>query len=124
MASEADQQQPEHTCPECGGDAARTRDRYPFTTHGTRAYLWLIFIVITVSYVVALLLVSNFGRHTTDHTLTPKPKATAAAIPYSPPVDADSASFHELSMALEGDDDALTMLREQLRSSLAGENPY
>ena len=124
MSRKHTQSNPVHTCPECGGDTTRIRDRHPFTTHGSRAYLWLLFIIITVSYVVALLLVSNFGRHTTDHTLTPKPKATAAAIPYAPPVDAGSASFHELSMALEGDDDALAMLREQLRSSLAGENPY
>ncbi len=124
MRSKADQQHGEHTCPECGGDTARTRDRYPFTTHGTRAYLWLIFIVITASYIVALLLVSNIGNHITDHAALANANAPTQPTQFAATVDEESIYFSELQMVLSGEHESIRRIRNQLQDAVAGENEH
>ena len=107
-------------CPECGGDATRTRDRFPFTTHGSRAYLWIIFGVLAGGYIVTILLMSNFSRYTTIAI----PNAGEQTAVYTPAVDAGSVYLREVRSAIVGDDEMLARVREELRSALDGENEF
>lgn len=116
--------QPEHTCPECGGDSSRVRDRYPFTTHGTRAYLWLLFVTLCAGYIVALMLASNIGNHITDHAALANPNAPTHSIPYAGTVDEHSIYFSEMQMVLSGKHESIQRIRNQLRDAIAGENEH
>jgi hypothetical protein len=112
----------EYPCPECGGDATRTRDRFPFTTHGSRAYLWILFGVLAGGYITTILLVSNFSGYTTPQSAIVN--TGGQKLVYTPAVDADSMHLRELERAVAGDDELLERIRTQLRSALAGENEF
>lgn len=114
----------EHTCPECGGDTARTRDRYPFTTHGSRAYLWLLFVTLCAGYIVALMLASNIGTHVTDHAALANTNAPTQPVQYTGTVDEKSIFFSEMQMVLGGKHESIQRIRNQLRDAIAGKNEY
>lgn len=114
----------EHTCPECGGDTTRTRDRYPFTTHGSRAYLWLLFVTLCAGYIVALMLVSNIGTHVVDHAALANTNAPTQPAQYTGTVDENSIFFSELQMVLGGKHESIQRIRNQLRDAIAGENEH
>lgn len=95
----------EYPCPECGGDATRTRDRFPFTTHGSRAYLWIVFGVLAGGYITTILLVSNFSGYTTPQSAIVN--TGGQKLVYTPAVDAGSMHLRELERAVAGDDELL-----------------
>lgn len=114
----------EHPCPECGGDVTRTRDRFPFTTHGTRAYLLVACTVIIAGYIIAMMLVSNIGTHVTDHQALAANQAQSNPAQYAAPVDTGSIYFEEFQRVLNGRDDELERIREQLRAAIAPESEH
>ena len=113
-----------HPCPECGGDATRIRDRFPFTTHGSRAFLWIVFGVATAGYLTGVILISNFRSNTMPLTATAQTNTPQRIIPYTPPLDAQSPTYPELQRALDADTDALQLIRAKLKEAVDGENQF
>lgn len=110
-----------YLCSECGGDATRTRDRYPFMMHRSRASLWFVFFLL--SFVLLWLVYQTIGVQTRDWTrsenLTPAPPAV-----YRDHADRYSLSLDQLRAALNGDEEAISLFRDRIKVAIQQESYY
>ena len=110
-----------HTCPECGGDATRIRDRHPTIMRKPRAYRWIAIAVLLCVYVGLIIVMSDW--HTSNWT-PPPPRSNDTIYTMNASIDFDTLTLDEFTRALDDDDELLDRFRAQISETLQTESVY
>jgi len=111
----------EHTCPECGGDATRIRDRHPTIMRKPKAYRWIAIAVLLCVYVGLIIVMSDWH---TSKWKPPPPRSNDTIYTMNASIDSDTLTIDEFTRALDDDDEILDRFRTQILKALQTESVY